>query len=642
MEPSIRLFGRPEATTTEPGKFPAKGFALLALLVTSPDHRISRSHAAGLLWHEKKDGEALTNLRQLLARLRRLSSLTGELVVADSVDIRLGKAIDSIDLCRFLALGQKDFDADPVDVLLLYRDDLLIGLDEPTSAFTEWLLAERTRQRNRFFKAFDSVVVEATRYGRASADALDRIANHVIALEPEREASYRSLIEAFGRNGMFDQARQLYSDLLRMLSSTYGSEPEPATQAIARRVFSVAEDFASMPAGAAERSEQSLLRSQPRVAILSVSDPAGVADQGIINALFEDIANGLSRYRTFAVLAPHSAQAVPHASGLPYDNHLLRADYTVSGFVKPGGEVSLAVRMTNCRTGDIVWAAEYPAGKVELVRTFRVLSAQIAASLAAELERQMVATSNAKSDGQAYWHYLQGQNLMKDCTLPILRRARKAFRQAQKLDPEFALPGGRIAQTYYLEWLLRGGDEPELLLRARQHARQATDLDPGAAIGFWINAVVDLYQRNYDEAAELFAEAEALSPNSADLLVEHADAIAHLGDADAGWDKFSRALELNPIPPDHYWWAGASIAFCQEHYDKAVELCGHMKNTEPAVRLLAASHALLGQVSEARAYGRRIKEIYPSQPAGEISKVAPTRVKKVGDQFTKGLRIAGV
>jgi TolB-like protein len=381
---------------------------------------------------------------------------------------------------------------------------------------------------------------------------------------------------------------------------------------------------------------------KPRVALLSVSDPAGLANRELLAALFEDIANELSRYRTFTVLAPHSAKAVVHRSGVPQDNSVLKADFAISGFVKPGSDVTLAIRMTDCRRESIVWAAEYAAGSNELVRTFRTLSAQIASTLAAELEREMLGSVNLDRDGQAYLHYLQGQNLLKDCTLPGLRRARRTFRQSARFDPDFALPNGRIAQTYYLEWLIRGGSEPELLLKARQYARKATTLDPGAAIGFWINAIVDLYQRNFDAAAEQFAEAEALSPNSADLLVEHADALGHLGQADLGWRKFERAIELNPLPPDHYWWAGASIAFCQERYETAIELCGRMKNAEPAVRLLAASHALLGQEPEARAYGRRIKEMYPSQPAGEIIKVAPTRVEKVGSQFLKGLRIAGV
>src|SRR5690606_22297668 len=222
------------------------------------------------------------------------------------------------------------------------------------------------------------------------------------------------------------------------------------------------------------------------------------------------------------------------------------------------------------------------------------------------------------------------------------RRARLILRRAVRLNPEFALPHGRIAQTFYLEWLILGGNDPELLLKSRQFARRAMELDQGAAIGFWISAIVDLYQRRFDESAEQFAEAEALSPNCADLLVEHADALGHLGEAELGWKKFERAIELNPLPPDHYWWAGASIAFCRERYDTAIDLCGRMKNTEPAVRLLAASHALLGQEAEARAYGRKIKEMYPSEPAGEIIKVAPTRVEKVGELFLKGLRIAGV
>lgn len=438
---------------------------------------------------------------------------------------------------------------------------------------------------------------------------------------------------------MFDEARQLYADLQGMTRRVFRSEPSADTVAVARRVFSAADEITGMNR---DTLPGSLAVPRPRVAMLSVSDPAGLGDRALIRALFEDVANELSRYRTFTILAPHTSQAVMHDSGVPANNRILKADFTVSGFVKPGGEATLAIRMTNCRNENVVWAAEYSAERRELLRTFRTLSSQIASGLAAELEREMLGSMRADHDVEAYRHYLLGQNQMKDCSLPGLRRARRIFRQSVRLDPEFALPNGRIAQTYYLEWLIRGGSEPELLLKARQYARKAISLDRGAAIGFWINAIVDLYQRKFDEAAEQFAEAEALSPNSADLLVEHADALGHLGLADLGWRKFERAIELNPMPPDFYWWAGASIAFCQERYDAAVELCGRMQNAEPAVRLLAASHALLGQLSEARAYGRRIKEMYPSQPAGEIIKVAPTRVEKVGNQFLKGLRIAGV
>lgn len=639
---TVRLFGRPEIISVPAGKFPAKGFLLLGLVLRMPEGRMSRAEAANLLWDSSKDGDSLANLRQLLSRLRRLQPVTGELIRAESTEVRLGADISAVDLYHFNQMAAGSAGDELIEQILLYRDEFLHGVDEPTEPFSDWLFTERASIRRSFFSAVDAALAELTRYGRAPRDSLVRIKELVIALEPEREASYRSLIEAFGRNGMYDEARELFGDLQAMSRRLFNADPSPETLAVVRRVFANATEISSAAQTDAVEMSRPALQGMPRVALLAVNDPAGVADPALIQALFEDIANELSRYRTFSVLAPYSSQAVAHRSGIPERNDVLNADYSVSGFVKPGGEAVLAIRMVDCRGGTVVWSGEYAAGREELIRTFRILSSQVAASLATEIEREMLAASGVDTNGNAYWHYLQGQHLMKDCSLQGLRRARKLFRQASRLDPGFALPNGRIAQTYYLEWLIRGGSEPELLLKSRQYANIAVQLDRGAAIGFWINAIVDLYQRRFDEAAEQFAEAEALNPNCADLLVEHADALGHLGQADLGWKKFERAVELNPTPPDHYWWAGASIAFCQERYHKAIELCGKMQNNEPAVRLLAASHALLGQEAEARAYGRRIKEMYPSQPAGEIIKVAPTRVDKVGELFLKGLRLAGV
>src|SRR5690606_26056336 len=113
----------------------------------------------------------------------------------------------------------------------------------------------------------------------------------------------------------------------------------------------------------------------------------------------------LSRYRTFTILAPHSARAVAHVSGVPSDNSALNADFTVSGFVKPGHEITLAIRMIDCRNESLVWAGEYPAEPRELVRTFRTLSAQIASSLAAELERRMYSSLSRDYEGGSYLLY---------------------------------------------------------------------------------------------------------------------------------------------------------------------------------------------------------------------------------------------
>src|SRR5690606_6531195 len=98
---TVRLFGRPEIISVPAGKFPAKGFLLLGLVLRMPEGRMSRAEAANLLWDSSKDGDSLANLRQLLSRLRRLQPVTGELIRAESTEVRLGADISAVDLYHF-------------------------------------------------------------------------------------------------------------------------------------------------------------------------------------------------------------------------------------------------------------------------------------------------------------------------------------------------------------------------------------------------------------------------------------------------------------------------------------------------------------------------------------------------------------
>ena len=157
-----------------------------------------------------------------------------------------------------------------------------------------------------------------------------------------------------------------------------------------------------------------------------------------------------------------------------------------------------------------------------------------------------------------------------------------------------------------------------------------------------MKGTVALYRRDFEECEMKLAEAETLCPNSPDLLVQYADALAHLGDADAGWRKFERAIDLNPLPPDHYWWAGASIAFRQQDFAKAINLCGKLVDDEPVLPMLTSSYALLGDMEQARAHGNRLRELFPGGMALEKGRaVTPDRTEIHRTLHIEGLRLAG-
>jgi len=557
----------------------------------------------------------------------------GGLLEVDTLSVALEDAgAEAIDLVRLeRAISGPDADA-RTSAVTGSAGDLLAGIDDVSDPFSHWLTRERAAFRERFYIAASAALLDLTKFGRAPAAVLRNLTDRLLELDPEREQSYRVLLEAYGRNGMHDEAARIYSELASMLKREYGTTPSSETTAVARRVFATRNALVPPPAALPETG------ACPRVAFLMPAMPGAEGGRGLLRFFLEDVANELARYRSFVVLAPHSSFRTKAAN----DNEALKADYVVDGFVKPdrAGQV-LALRMTECASAEIVWAVEFALGDRVLAQSFSLLSLRVASSLTSSLERSRSGSRQAGKD--AYVDFLEGQRLLGNCSLGHLRRARRQFRTAATTAPKFAPPRARIAQTLYLEWIQLGGGDPELLNVAREQAEIAHELDPHDATGQWMKGTVALYQRDYETCEAALAEAETLAPNSPDLLLQFGDALSHLGRPDEGWEKFERALVLNPLPPDHYWWAGASIAFHQQKFAKTIELCSRLHDEEPVLPLLAASHAWLGDMERAVGYGRKLKEIFPGREALDKSAtVTPDKEPFHRNLSVEGLRLAGV
>jgi DNA-binding SARP family transcriptional activator/TolB-like protein len=610
--------------------FPQKGYQLLALVVRARDQQIARKAAAGLLWEDVSEETSLGNLRQLISRIRKLQQYTGSLIEADPYNIRLGSDSARIDLCQLMS-GKS------ASVMELYRGDLLAGGHETTEGYLEWLRIERTVLRERFFSAAAETLMEMTRFGRVDKAAIDDVATRLLAVERDREETYRTLIVAYGRAGYFEDAARLNDNLVEMLRAVYGTEPLPETKSVVRRVLSGRQTLQ----GIESASGPALSALPPRVAFLTPSWlGASESAQGFLKAFIEDVANELARYRTFVMLAPHSSFQIAHDSGMPNDNSVLRADYTVSGFLKPDGVLSL--RMASSRKQEIVWAGDFKTRLEHILSCFGQLTTRIAGAVAQGIEREFARDARSAANYGAYSHYLDGQQIMQDCTLSNLRRARKSFRAAAGEDSTFASAHARIAQTLYQEWLMTGADDPQVLGEARANADHAVDVDANCGAAQWMSGVISLYQRDFGACEHHFSAAEILSPNAPDLMVQYGDALSHLGDPEKGMERFRAALDLNPMPPEHYWWVGASIAFNQRDFQQAVDYCHKIKNDESVVRILASAHALNGDADEARSYGNRLRELYPNVSAADLIKLPPDRNDENVKLFVEGLRMAGI
>jgi pentatricopeptide repeat protein len=631
-QPLVCLLGQPKVVGLEPDRvFPQKGYQLLALVARDRDERITRKEAAGLLWDNVSEEKSLNNLRQLITRVRQAQQDIGVIVDVDSHVVRLGPDKLKLDLYQ-MTKGQSS------SVVELYQGDLLSGVRDLTEPYQDWLRIERAFLREQFFSAATETLMELTRFGRANKIEIDNIAGRMLAAAPDREETYRTLIDAYGRAGYFEEAARRYQDLITMLSAEYGTEPLTETKSVVRRVLSGRHAIQGIESVSRPPTQP---MAPPRVAFLTPRWlGADESAQSFLRAFIEDVANELARYRTFVMLAPHSSLQISHDSGMLSDNTLLRADYTVSGLLKPSGVLSL--RMVSSSEQEIVWAGDFKTSFQHIIGCFSQLTTMIAATVADGIEKEFSRNIRTTTNYSAYSNYLNGQSFMQDCTLSNLRRARKSFRATATDDSTFAPAHARIAQTLYQEWLMTGADDPQILGEARANADHAVQVDANCGVAQWMSGVISLYQRDFSSCERHFAAAEILAPNAPDLMVQYGDALSHLGEPDNGMERFQSALDLNPLPPEHYWWVGASIAFNQRDYQRAIDYCHKIENDESVVRILTSAHALNGDADIARSYARRLRELYPNITAANLIKLPPDRNDENVRIFVEGLRMAGI
>jgi DNA-binding SARP family transcriptional activator len=135
--PVVRILGAPSIVSAQEGVFfPAKGFQLIALLALSPSYHMSRKELASLLWESESESLALSNLRQLLSRMKKAVADSLHLLEIDASSIALGGGGSAVDLCLFEAAPRHGDSPTYLETILLVRGDLLDGIGEVTDQFS--------------------------------------------------------------------------------------------------------------------------------------------------------------------------------------------------------------------------------------------------------------------------------------------------------------------------------------------------------------------------------------------------------------------------------------------------------------------------------------------------------------------------
>ncbi len=225
---SLSLSGAASLTVTgQPGvRLERKLAALLAWLhVVGPS---PRGKLAGLLWPEASATGARSNLRQCIARLRRLDPE----VLVDNDDL--------LSLSPWVTIEPPA----PSGAMLLAAYDYS-DCDE----FARWLNGRHDDERARRRTTLVADVRSAIQRGdlgeaEARADAL-------LALDRESEDSYRALMEVSYLRGDFAAAIAVWDRCRHMLRTLYGVKPSTTTEALGATILAASRVLGRAPAAPA-------------------------------------------------------------------------------------------------------------------------------------------------------------------------------------------------------------------------------------------------------------------------------------------------------------------------------------------------------------------------------------------------------
>ncbi|MBD2068040.1 hypothetical protein H6F93_10975 [Leptolyngbya sp. FACHB-671] len=219
--------------------------ALLAYLAIESQYPHHRDALAALLWSERSQSDARSNLRKALSVLRRLlDDITHQppVLLATRHTIQINPLANyTLDVERFKELLDHDHHHEQVAndgsletiaclerAVALYRGPFLDRLHLPHSeAFETWMFHQRQRLHDQVIDAHTKLMKHHELHGHY--EKAQQYAQQQLQLEPWNESAYCCLMRVLAQNGRRTAALQQFERCCHSLRQELATEPDATT-----------------------------------------------------------------------------------------------------------------------------------------------------------------------------------------------------------------------------------------------------------------------------------------------------------------------------------------------------------------------------------------------------------------------------
>jgi Tfp pilus assembly protein PilF len=185
------------------------------------------------------------------------------------------------------------------------------------------------------------------------------------------------------------------------------------------------------------------------------------------------------------------------------------------------------------------------------------------------------------TSAEAFRHYMFGRYHLEVREGNRMRQAEREFREALKLDPQYARAHAALALTLaHLAWLA-GEKANEVMPQAKEAALKALAIDETVALAHTALAHVhEIF--DYDPVRAQAEHLRAMQLDDQDLWVlrTYATFLMSRGETDEGLALNRRALDLDPTAPLSMRWQ-AMLLYVARRYDDCVTECRKALTLDP-------------------------------------------------------------
>jgi TolB-like protein len=467
-------------------------------------------------------------------------------------------------------------------------------------------------------------------------------------------------LEALAEPGGILVSRNVYDQVRDKLNFGFEDMGEQAVKNMARPIgvhrVSIVENAAPVAVkGAAVAKTDISSPDRPSIAVLPFANMSGDPEQEYFaDGISEDIITGLSKLRWFFVIARNSSFTYKgKAVDVKRAARELGVRYVLEGSVRKGGNrVRITAQLIDAATGNHIWADHYDGELTDVFALQDEITRKVVAAIEPKLlEVEGIRSQNRSPEDLGAWDMVIQANALfwrlnkieGDAAIAMLRRAVEHYPDygpAHSMLAFILLVSGRL-----VAWKV--AEQEALIVEAEKLARRAASLDnsdPWAhlALGF-----VAYTKRSTDEAVEEYQRALDLNPNFAAAHGYLGLALALAGRSEEAIGHCEEAIRMSPHDPQNaiFNTALSGAYYLAGRYNEAIEFGrkATQQRTElsSAYRVYAASLAQAGQIEQARAAVKRLKELHPGISIGWIEQYVPYTAGQMA-KFIDGLRKAGL